>query len=273
LRELAFLGGVTARVADDQIADDVAVVHAAVGRRSRTAIDRQGRPDRAARAAELVAAAIGGTGRSLPPDVRRQLEAIVHGELDGGQPLDDATRAAVERTTGVTLGEVRVEYSAAIGTAGRLGEASGDVIRLAPEASGDDELGRRVRLHEAIHIAQGKVSDSVAVTDRTTAVESEAHTAAAAAERGESHRLGVKADPAARYGFDERSESGGGTLPAAPVGRRPTAPVESIWATWRARSASTRSASCAPTSRRSRSSSRAGSRRCSRGSATRPPRR
>lgn len=119
-------------------------------------------------------------------------------------PLDQATRDAVERTTGVALGDVTVERHAELGMASRLGDAGDSTIRLAPAASGDDALGREVRLHEAIHIAQGRVADAPgpAPADRTRAVEADAHAAAGAAARGEPHRLGVKAAPGQRYGFD-----------------------------------------------------------------------
>lgn len=75
-------------------------------------------------------------------------------------PLDDATRSTVERTTGVTLGEVAVERGASLSATGRLGEVAGATIRLAPEASGDDAPARTVRLHEAIHVAQLRTSDA-----------------------------------------------------------------------------------------------------------------
>src|SRR4051812_33884937 len=83
MRELGFLGGERLREPQD-LGDEVVLGYAAVGRRTRTGALRETRyrhaigahgleRDRAARAAELIAAVIGRGGAPLPHAVRRRL--------------------------------------------------------------------------------------------------------------------------------------------------------------------------------------------------------
>lgn len=116
--------------------------------------------------------------------------------------LDPATRATVERTTGVALPEIQVELDATMSAAGRLAEAVGAVIRIAPGVPGADHPeGRRVRMHEAVHVAQQQVRDAAPPRDRTAAVEAEAHAAVDAAEQGRPAALHTQAEPTTAYGF------------------------------------------------------------------------
>lgn len=121
------------------------------------------------------------------------------------EPLDAATRSAVKATTGIELPAVTVELDAVLSAAGRLAEAVGPLIRIAPGVPGpDDAQGRKVRLHEAMHVAQQQATETHAPhapADRTAAVEAEAHLAADAAERGLPAQLATRADPSTAYGL------------------------------------------------------------------------
>jgi hypothetical protein len=177
------------------------------GRQTRVAHELDGRN---ARSAGAIAPRAPGRDTRVAAEARREADrAARFGEPAAvRQPLDDATRRAVEATTGVALGDVVVERDAELG-AGRLGEVTGNVIRLAAGLPGADEpLGRTVRIHEAIHVAQARITESVAPADRTAAVEAEAHAATAAAERGAPRPLAVKADPARAYAFDLADAAG-----------------------------------------------------------------
>lgn len=114
------------------------------------------------------------------------------------EKLDAATRKTVENTTGIALGDVIVQRDAAM-AADHLGETTGNVIRLAPGLPGaEDPLGRQVRVHEAMHVAQGKVATTGAPV---AAVEAEAHAATDAAARGERQPLSAGTAPGEAYAF------------------------------------------------------------------------
>jgi hypothetical protein len=124
---------------------------------------------------------------------------VASDEPTADESLDDATRARIEHTTGRPLGDVVVRRDAAVAARGRLGEAIGKVIRLAPDVPGPDtDEGRRVRLHEAAHVAQ---QDAPAAAGPTAAVEADAHAVADAAERGEARAPRVRADAGAAHGL------------------------------------------------------------------------
>ncbi len=121
------------------------------------------------------------------------------------EPLDPATRSAVKAATGIELPDVTVELDAVLSAAGRLAEAVGPLIRIAPGVPGpDDAQGRKVRLHEAMHVAQQQATETNAPhapADRTAAVEAEAHLAVEAAERGQPAQLATRAEPGTAYGL------------------------------------------------------------------------
>jgi hypothetical protein len=116
------------------------------------------------------------------------------------EALDAETRRAIEHTTGRPLGDVEVHRDASVAARGRFGEALGRVIRLAPDVPGPDtDLGRKVRLHEAAHVAQQDAGGEVAPSK---AVEADAHAIADAAERGEQRAPQARADASTAHGFD-----------------------------------------------------------------------
>lgn len=118
------------------------------------------------------------------------------------EPLDDETRRLVRRATGIELPDVAVEVDAVLSAAGRLAEAVGPIIRLGREVPGPEHpLGRKVRLHEAMHVAQQQVREEQGPTDRTAVVEAEAHAAADAAERGAPAVLTARAEAGEAYGL------------------------------------------------------------------------
>lgn len=130
---------------------------------------------------------------------------VVAAEPTGDQALDPETRRAIEHTTGRSLGDVAVRRDAAVAARGRLGEAVGNVIKLAPQVPGPDtELGREVLLHEAAHVAQQSAPAERAPVggDPVGAVEADAHAVADAAARGERREPGVRAESGQAYGLD-----------------------------------------------------------------------
>ena len=137
-------------------------------------------------------------GRLAEPEAADCANRFVTGRA-APAPLDTETRAAIESTTGRRLSAIQV-IDPSLSGRDRLGEATGRVIRLAPEiAAAGDALGRRVRLHEAAHVAQAAARAPPAATDGD--VERDARAVAAAAERGEHRDVGVHTDPAATHGF------------------------------------------------------------------------
>ena len=138
-------------------------------------------------------------GDSTEPEAADCANRFVTGR-SAPAPLDTEARAAIESTTGRRLSAIEV-IDPSLSGRDRLGEATGRVVRLAPEiAAAGGALGRRVRLHEAApHVAQADARAPPAATDGD--VERDAHAVAAAAERGEHRDVGVHTDPAATHGF------------------------------------------------------------------------
>jgi hypothetical protein len=185
---------------DEEIAENRKLLHAMLASAGVAVADAE--LDALARhyreAGPLVQAVLAGDRQATMTGAER---LVAHAAQRHREPLDTQTREMVEHTIGQRLPGVDVIVDPSLPERGLLGEARSGAIYLAPTVPGpDDPLGRRVRLHEAAHVAQTQAPGGTAPGD-TAAVEADAEAVADAAAHGQQRPVGVAASPGGAYGL------------------------------------------------------------------------